>query len=575
MKKRHLIILILIILISFVCFLQGCSSGQTDASESYEAVDVEFSREAGAWPNGSFVLRLSAPKGYTIFYTLDGSVPDNNSTQYRTGIRIKGNGNNWLTEEIIKEINVDQFFSMDISEWFRDAWIVRAVAYAPDGTCGDVVTKTYFPGMSLTDEFGDAMVISIITDPVNLFDYETGILVKGKCYDDWIGTEESERILQANNYWDISANFTQSGKEWERPASVEIFDGSDTASLQQDCGIRIHGGIARSFPHRTFRLYFKEKYGEEYLNYPLFPENISEISGDVISRYDCVVLRNGGNMADSLVYKDGWQQALLNDRSFCTQNCRPAVIYLNGEYWGVCAVNDRYNEQYIRDHYGIEDMLVIKEDELSDGNEENLYLYDELKAFFDKDLSDPEIWERFAGTVDVENLVDYYAAQIYIANYDCRIDKNTEMWRSVDTDESNPYADGRWRFMMYDTESGSGCYGFEETAYDFNSLDYLADNNQILKAALENEGFRRMLFDAIAEIGSVNYEYGRVEETIDMWDMTWRRLIDQQNSRFIPHRVWPDEEMDTIKEFYAERYKYLIPIAEEELLTDMPQVSGS
>ena len=569
MKKTRGESIGIFLLIVCVLLLPACSAGQNSKTNSYEAVNVVFSREAGACEDNGFVLRLSAPSGYTIFYTLDGSIPDEGSHKYRAGIRIKGNGNNWLTEEVIGDISVGQQYRVDTTSDFMDAWIVRAVAYAPDGTCGDVVTKTYFPGMSLTDEFADSMVISIVTDPSNLFDYESGIMIKGKSYDDWIGTEEAKRILRGKEYWNVVANYTQSGREWERPASMEMFDGSDTVTIQQDCGIRVHGGIARAVPRKTFRLYFRKSYGEKYLNYPLFPENISEIDGRVIDSYDCVVLRNGGNMSDSLVYKDGWQQMLLNDRDFSTQNIRPAVLYLNGEYWGVCAVNDRYNEKYINDHYGVEDALVIKEDELSDGDEKNMYLYEELKDFFDEDLSDPEIWERFVNTVDIKSLSDYFAAQIYIANPDCSIEKNTELWRSVYVDENNPYADGRWRFMMFDTESGSGCYGDDNALYNFNSLDFIIERNPIIKAALRNEGFRKMLFYAIEEIGSVNFEFERAEKTIDAWETDWGKLIDQQNTRFIPSGIWPDQEVDRIKEFYFQRYDYIFSVAEDELLEDL------
>lgn len=566
-KYRYRTIMTLITVILIAVLLQSCTSVRPNKEGTYEKADVSFSREAGAWAEDSFSIQLLAPKGYTIYYTLDGSVPDRNSRIYRGRIKIKGNGNNWLTEDNLKLINLDFFCQTNITPEMQDAWIVRAVAYAPDGTRGNVITKTYFPGTSFRDRFGDVMVVSIVTDPANLLDYDTGILVKGKLYDEWIGTEEAQRIIEEERMWEVVANYSQSGKDWEKPASVEIFDLSEILTLQQDCGIRIHGGAARAFTHRSFRLYFKEKYGTKYLNYQLFPENISETTGEVIDRYDCIILRNGGNMADSLVYKDGWQQTLLSGLNFSTQNTRPAVIYLNGEYWGVCAVNDRYNEKYIEDHFGVNDLLLIKDDEIADGNEEDLVLYENFKAFSGRDFSDTEVWTEFCEIVDIQNMADYFAAQIYMANPDCFYDKNTELWRSISVDETNPYADGKWRFMMYDTEMGSGCYEKLNTFYEIDSIHDLAAKNPVFGSALGNEEFRRILYDAIERVGSETFSYDTVESTIGSWDSIWRPLLEEQRSRFKDDsRITLDREMRLILEFYRNRYEFIIAIAEEMLL---------
>ena len=63
------------------------------------------------------------------------------------------------------------------------------------------------------------------------------------------------------------------------------------------------------YSHKSFRVYFREEYGKEGIEYGLFPN-------DSVSSYQCFVLRNGGNLADGLIFKDGWQQACCRNGVF-------------------------------------------------------------------------------------------------------------------------------------------------------------------------------------------------------------------------------------------------------------------
>ena len=64
------------------------------------------------------------------------------------------------------------------------AAIVRAVAVDGQGRVSDIITKTYFVGSANVEKYRNMKVISLVTDPDNLFDYDKGIYVKGKVYDD-------------------------------------------------------------------------------------------------------------------------------------------------------------------------------------------------------------------------------------------------------------------------------------------------------------------------------------------------------------------------------------------------------
>ena len=50
--------------------------------------------------------------------------------------------------------------------------------------------------------------------------------------------------------------------------------------------------------------------------------------------------------------------------------------------------------------------------------------------------------------------MDYFAVQIWINNKWDWPGKNWTMWKSVNQDASNPYADGKWRLCFYDLDFG-------------------------------------------------------------------------------------------------------------------------
>ena len=554
MKNKRVSASLLFIFLLVFSLLSGCRKNPV----VYEPAEVSFSAESGAYP-GDISLEMSAPEGYSIRYTTDGSLPDKTSAKYTGSILLSGSGNQWLDQETISKIKLEAiFFTLKETPEFMDAWIIRAAAFAPDGTMGPVSTHTYFPGRSLSSEYPGVMVISLVTEPENLLDYDNGIMVTGKYYDEWIQKEDNAKVLERPGQWySIEANYTQTGKDWERPVVVELFDESDQLSIRQNGGLRIQGHASRMFTHKSFRIYFRKDYGEKRLMYDLFP-------GDGTDSYRHLTLRNGGNTAENLPYKDAWQQSLLTGLSFTIQQARPAILYLNGEYWGVYVLNDRYCEEYLEDHFGVKDTLIIKEDEIQDGDESAYYLYEELLSYGDQDLSDPVIWEQFSQIVDIQGMADYFAAEVYMGN-DFKPDSNMELWRTVTVDPENEYADGRWRFMLYDTEYSSGLYYQKTTSPEFNSLDKIIGNHPVFASALRNPEFRKLFLESLKRIGAENFAPERVNSTLDQWVSEWSDLMKNQFMRFGGQREWLDKEVGLIKNFYAERYDYIISYAEEML----------
>ena len=152
------------------------------APEGSNAVRTpSFSAESGFY-NNSFALTIDVPQGTTVYYTTDGSDPTTESEKYTGAITVKD-----MTSEPNKySARTDITAYTDIlapDEGVLKAAVVRAVAVDAQGRKSSIITKTYFIGSANVERYRNMKVISLVTDPSNLFDYEKGIYVTGKVYD--------------------------------------------------------------------------------------------------------------------------------------------------------------------------------------------------------------------------------------------------------------------------------------------------------------------------------------------------------------------------------------------------------
>lgn len=462
-----------------------------------------FSAESGFYGT-NFSLSLSAASGTEIFFTTDGSDPTDSDTaqKYSSPITVQDRSNQ---PNLYSKYDENENSALSISRGcgykqpafsVDKATVVRAVAQSSDGKVSKVSDRTYFVTTGNLAKYKNYTIVSLVTNPDNLFDPDTGIYVTGNQFLEW---KNSGSYNPAKNPWDTNnvCNYFSRGREWERDASVSVFE-NGSLSLSQDVGIRVKGASTRNNPQKSFNLYARSEYGASKLEKALLPENY-DINGNLIQKYDSICLRS---VPEEVRLRDSFAQGLIHDReNLTTADMKPCMMFLNGEFWGAYEITEKLSDYFIESNYDIpkENVAMIKSGELEEGTQE------ECDGFFDfsdnyskMDLSDTANYRKVCDFIDIDTMIEHYAAGLYFGTYDWP-NYNYGVWKNTgDIIEGNKYSDGKWRFITYDMDYTMGVTyasfgGVEGYAYDsfrhMNSSQKEGPTNLFIQL-LKNADFR-------------------------------------------------------------------------------------
>ena len=503
-----------------------------------------FSRPPGFYTDAFELEIFSDQEGVTIRYTLDGSTPDANSPAYSGPIHIGSREGEPNTISLIRSGPPG-----DWSQWrepsgevFKST-VIRAGAFREGALPSAPSTSTYFVDSAIHERY-QVPIISLTTDPKNFFSDETGIYVPGALYD--------------GENWH-TGNYFQRGDEWERPVHVALFDALGVPRLSQDAGVRIHGGTTRRFSPKGLRLYARSRYGKDAFSYPIFEDHHTEV-------FSRLILRTSGNDFSTSLFRDAMMQRLVEGVGLDQQAYQSSVVFINGEYWGIHEIRERVDEFYLNRRYGVDpeklDMLYDNHS-VTLGDSEH---YEAMLSFLgSNDMADAAAYAHVQTLMDTDNFAAYMAAQIYFANTDWP-NGNIEYWRSrADGYRPDlPYGhDGRWRWILYDTDHGFG-FGKGST-YSHNTLKLAtADAPEwstfLLRTLLENESFRTDFINIQADFLNTIFKSDRVVETIEEMRDELEPLMEEHIARWgYPRSIdgWRSHIRDVMIMFARNRAEFV------------------
>ncbi len=168
-------------------------------------------------------MEITGAPGETVYYTLDGSEPNETSAVYASAITI------------------------------NDTTPLRAVAYSPGKLPSPVATQTYLVGVT-----HEVPVVFITMNPDDFSGYENGIYADGPGY---------STDVQMNGFIHKGANYWQ---DWEKEMNFAFHEADGTKGVSFDAGISIFGQFSREEQQKSFAIQLRGEYGQNNVTYPFF-----------------------------------------------------------------------------------------------------------------------------------------------------------------------------------------------------------------------------------------------------------------------------------------------------------------
>lgn len=494
------------------------SPGQSNSvGLPYYAAQLEFSVPEGFYPAGQELSLHTLAPDAEIRYTTDGSRPNESSALY--------------TEPIL----------LNTSVFIRASVFVEG--FAPTRPHGQfyLINNTHtLPLMHLS------------TDAANLWDAQKGLYIIGE------NGKKGNCISEERNW----------NQDWERSGTLTFFEPEGTIGFRKKADFKIGGGCSRIQRMKSFNVFLQD---DETTDYRLFPQL-------PYKNYKRFKLRNSGSDFTRTMLRDGaLQEMLRGEIDLDLMAYRPVLLYINGERFGVYGLREFFNDDYIKQHYGDIETDMVRNpwmyyQEVKEGNAEAC---DDLNEWVEvNDLSNADNYAYFASQVDINQMINYWLTEMYIANYDWP-DNNMMMWRNREDPEA------RWRWMLYDLDSSSG-YGNQSQA-SYNSLSHALKPDSPnwpnrppstlwLRKLMENENFRNEFAQRHLSFGQILFSPERTQTIIDSLTEAVRPEMNYHiNFWNTAPAEWGAEDrlpcggsldtwgehLDNFKNFFTERMKYV------------------
>lgn len=469
-----------------------------------EAVSVELSANGSSIP---------------IYYTLDGTSPDLNSTIYTSPITLNKTS------------------------------AIRATTYLHPDIPIEIVTQTYFINEPINLPF-----ISLVTDPDNLFSDQRGVYVTG---------------TNGTSGW-CSETKRNVNQDWERSVNLEYYNTAGETILNQLAGIKIFGACSRTrFPQKSFALFARNVYGKGSFEAQLFPDK-------GIFEFESFILRSSADDQNKTMLKDAFAQYVqIEHMDIDYQAYQPTVVFINGVYWGIHNMREKINEHYLVGNFDAElDQINLLERDGEVIFGKPWEYYDLIDMVSSNNMNDKQIYKQVQQRMDVNQYIDYQIGNIYISEEDWPVN-NIKFWNT--TSQKHP----KWRWITYDRDHtfeinriGTNTLALA-TATNGPGWPNPPRSTLLFRRMLSNDEFRNkfiqiyayhlnMTFDESRILGFIDSFKSRIEDEIPRHIKKWGGQIDpDMNESWTPAPTFNsvyewEQNLDEMRLFAVERQEYAI-----------------
>lgn len=230
--------------------------------------------------------------------------------------------------------------------------------------------------------------------------------------------------------------------------------------------------------------------------------------------YNRLVLRNGGSDHEGTMLKWNVVSRLGKHSGIVCAGARPGVLFLNGEYYGIIQLQEKYTR------YNTAHAIGARKDDIEkyEPNEINSARFGGYYNRLHEDLNQPERREKLEESVDMTDMLRHYAVNLIMNNVDWPY-HNFLSWSCRDNPGS-VYGDGRVRFFLYDLDA---VYQKREGLDIPNEFDYLMeetveDATDTLPILMKSDYYRTRFVNMVCDLTATVYESGHVIRIIEEED---------------------------------------------------------
>jgi uncharacterized repeat protein (TIGR02543 family) len=492
-----------------------------------------FSQNSGFY-TASFDLTLSSTdSGTSIIYTLDGSEPDENNLNGTTYsyknqyTELPGQETGSLLNKSFKTLQynnpinivsrssqpnkisgISSTYDFDPSYYIPDnpvfkGTIVRVKVIKSGFIASKIITKNYFITSQGSSKFS-IPVVSLSLNEDRFFDYEDGIYVAGIDFDDWRNANPDglARRSRAGNYYRETDN--------ERKANMcYLVNGIEV--INQEVGLRIRGASTRRYEHKSLTVYARSEYGDKDLDYKFF----SDLS---YTSFERLTLSNSGSDFRNTMFRDALVHQLCKSLHGETEAYQPTVAFINGEFWGILNLRERFDDNYFKRVYNTNAVDMLKDEGVP--KEGDAVHYNAMIDYVEThSLDNTSNFNYIKTQLDPESFSDNFISNIFFQNWDWP-NNNVQYWRNrVDAyNATAPYGlDGRWRWVFHDMDD---TFSIGTNDFNGNTLAIATSVNDsgsnpywstlLLRKLLENNTFKTDFINRFADLLNTSFLSSRI-----------------------------------------------------------------
>lgn len=382
-----------------------------------------FSLPGGFYPE-DITVEITAPAGSSIYYTLDGTVPDaENGILYEEPVEVTNVCGSPNIYSAISTVSVYQEYAplSDVDK----AVVLQAVAVDAGGVKSKIACASYFVAMEDKSMYRDLPVLSLTVDPGELFDYFEGSYVTGVDY---------ENALAADDLRFDSANYYRGG---EMRAHMEYFEADRYLTYEGEVNISLRKDGNLDYGQKSFLLTADPVPGRTCELQKLFR--------------DGTLLLYGGGTDYAAKSRQILEEQLLRETTDFTLGERKAcMVFVDGEFWGMYLLSGENTAETFARRCGVtpEEIQMVENRYPSQTAPEYGELY---RLVTEGKAASPAIYQKILEQMDLESYLDYYCANLYFGNP--QFDSfSTTLWRQTKEGETA----GKWHWEFADATDTLG-----------------------------------------------------------------------------------------------------------------------